>query len=79
MARSPRVVGRFVRGRIAGWLVCNLPLKSRTVKRLVEYCNREFPLPSVGSPSTGIHNLGPEQKLHKHTERPGDHDQLPSA
>jgi hypothetical protein len=50
-----------------------------TVKKLVEYCNTEFTLPSVGSPNTGIHKLGPEQKLHKHTERPGDHDQLPSA
>src|SRR5260370_41352836 len=39
----------------------------------------EFPLPSVGSPSTGIHNLRPEQALHKHTEHPRDHDQLPSA
>ena len=39
----------------------------------------EFPSPSVASPSTGIHNLSPEQKLHKHTEHPRDHDQLPSA
>lgn len=39
----------------------------------------EFPLPSVGSPSTGIHNLRPEQNLHKHTEHPRDHDQFPSA
>ena len=39
----------------------------------------EFPLPSVGSPSTGIHNLRPEQELHKHTEHPRDHDQFPSA
>jgi len=27
----------------------------------------EFPLPSVGSPSTGIHNLRPEEELDKHT------------
>src|SRR5260370_26925702 len=39
----------------------------------------EFPLPSVGSPSTGTHNLRPEQELHKHSEHPRDHDQLPSA
>jgi hypothetical protein len=39
----------------------------------------EFPLPSVSSSSTGIHNLRPEQELHKHTEHPRDHDQLPSA
>jgi hypothetical protein len=39
----------------------------------------EFPLHSVGSPSTGIHNLSPEQELHKHTEHPRDHDHLPSA
>ena len=41
--------------------------------------NMEFPLPSVSSSSTGIHNLRPEQELHKHTEHPRDHDQLPSA
>lgn len=39
----------------------------------------EFPLLSVSSSSTGIHNLRPEQELRKHTEHPRDHDQLPSA
>ena len=39
----------------------------------------EFPLPSVSSASTWIHNLRPEQELHKHTEHPRDHDQLRSA
>ena len=57
---------------------------ARMVKKLVEYCNTrgvwtEFPLPSVGSPSTGIDNLRPEQELNKHSEHPRDHDQLPSA
>ena len=33
----------------------------------------------MGSPIAGIHNLRPEQELHKHAEHPGDHDQFPSA
>jgi hypothetical protein len=37
------------------------------------------PLPSVGSPIAGIHNLRPEQELHKHAEHPEDYDQFPSA
>jgi hypothetical protein len=55
------------------------------VKKLVQYCTRwnmdgiRKPLPSVGSPIAGIHNLRPEQELHKHAEHPGDYDQFPSA
>jgi hypothetical protein len=39
----------------------------------------EFAITLGGFAEYRIHNLRPEQKLHKHTERPGDHDQLPSA